>query len=64
MHINLFQGVGEEDELTPGDTGNAPFDWLKQWYPLAVADDLDPSRPHAEQLLGATPYRKPLSQDC
>ena len=28
------------------------FQWTKQWYPVAVADFLDPSRPHAIQLLG------------
>lgn len=28
------------------------FEWTKQWYPVAVVDYLDPSRPHAIQLLG------------
>ena len=28
------------------------FQWTQQWYPLAVADYLDPQRPHAMQLLG------------
>ncbi|MBF2007808.1 MAG: Rieske 2Fe-2S domain-containing protein [Chlorogloeopsis fritschii C42_A2020_084] len=28
------------------------FQWAKQWYPVAVVDFLDPSRPHALQLLG------------
>ena len=28
------------------------FQWTKQWYPVAVAAFLDPSRPHAIQLLG------------
>jgi len=28
------------------------FQWTKQWYPIAVVDFLDPSRPHAMQLLG------------
>ena len=28
------------------------FQWTKQWYPVAVADFLDRSRPHAIQLLG------------
>lgn len=40
------------EALQTGSDG-APFDWLKQWYPLAVVDDLDPGSPHAEQLLGA-----------
>lgn len=28
------------------------FQWTKQWYPVAVADHLDVSHPHALQLLG------------
>ncbi|NET60683.1 MAG: Rieske 2Fe-2S domain-containing protein [Symploca sp. SIO2E6] len=28
------------------------FQWTKQWYPLAVVEFLDPSRPHGIQLLG------------
>jgi hypothetical protein len=28
------------------------FDWGKQWYPMAIAADLDPGRPHAVELLG------------
>ena len=28
------------------------FDWGKQWYPMAIAADLDPGRPHALELLG------------
>ena len=32
--------------------GDTSFQWTKQWYPLAVADYLDPQRPHAMQLLG------------
>lgn len=28
------------------------FQWTKQWYPVAVAEFLDPSCPHAIQLLG------------
>ncbi|HEY9871981.1 MAG TPA: Rieske 2Fe-2S domain-containing protein, partial [Candidatus Obscuribacterales bacterium] len=28
------------------------FQWTKQWYPVAVVDFLDPSRPYAMQLLG------------
>ncbi|MGI0486667.1 Rieske 2Fe-2S domain-containing protein [Pantanalinema rosaneae CENA516] len=28
------------------------FQWTKQWYPIAVVEFLDPSRPHALQLLG------------
>lgn len=28
------------------------FQWIKQWYPIAVIEFLDPSRPQALQLLG------------
>lgn len=28
------------------------FSWTKQWYPMAAVKDLDPTRPHAEMLLG------------
>jgi len=28
------------------------FQWTKHWYPMAIADYLDPTRPHAMQLLG------------
>lgn len=28
------------------------YQWTKQWYPVAVVDYLDSSRPHAMQLLG------------
>lgn len=28
------------------------FQWTKQWYAVAVVEFLDPSRPHAMQLLG------------
>jgi hypothetical protein len=27
--------------------------WTKQWYPLAVVDDLNPQKPFATKLLGA-----------
>ena len=30
----------------------ATFQWAKQWYPVAVAEFLDASRPHSIQLLG------------
>jgi phenylpropionate dioxygenase-like ring-hydroxylating dioxygenase large terminal subunit len=28
------------------------FQWTKQWYPVAVVDFLDRSRPHKIELLG------------
>ena len=49
--------VGErntaEEELPQADADGAPFNWVKQWYPLAVEEDLDRGRPHAELLLSA-----------
>ncbi|MGJ3249099.1 MAG: Rieske 2Fe-2S domain-containing protein [Elainellaceae cyanobacterium] len=40
----------EPDGLNPAD--DLPFQWTKQWYPVAVIECLDPSRPHPIQLLG------------
>ncbi|MBV8884491.1 MAG: Rieske 2Fe-2S domain-containing protein [Chroococcidiopsidaceae cyanobacterium CP_BM_RX_35] len=37
-------------QFTEAETG--VFQWTKQWYPVAVVDFLDPSRPQAMQLLG------------
>ena len=37
--------VTEEQEALPSGSDGAAFDWLKQWYPLAAAEDLDPDRP-------------------
>ena len=28
------------------------FQWTKQWYPVAVIECLDPSKPHSIELLG------------
>ena len=28
------------------------FNWLKQWYPLAAVEDLNPDKPFATKLLG------------
>jgi phenylpropionate dioxygenase-like ring-hydroxylating dioxygenase large terminal subunit len=46
-------------DASPADSfANAPFEeqgtfqWTKQWYPVAVVEFTDPSRPHAMQLLG------------
>ncbi len=38
----------EQFKVAEADT----FQWTKQWYPIAVVDFLDSSRPHAMQLLG------------
>ena len=35
-----------------GEMGDGKFNWEKQWYPVAVIDLLDESKPHPTQLLG------------
>jgi phenylpropionate dioxygenase-like ring-hydroxylating dioxygenase large terminal subunit len=30
----------------------AQFNWYKQWYPVRLVKELDPSAPHAVMLLG------------
>ena len=47
--VNLQADTLGSIELLPEDTS---FQWAKQWYPIAVIDYLDPSRPNAIQLLG------------
>ncbi|MGB3558188.1 MAG: Rieske 2Fe-2S domain-containing protein [Geitlerinemataceae cyanobacterium] len=47
--------VSQEIRNTPQPTTTSEaetFSWTKQWYPLAVVDFLDPTRPHSIQLLG------------
>ncbi len=34
------------------DAAKETFQWTQQWYPVAVVETLDPSRPHALQVLG------------
>mmetsp|Transcript_48018 Transcript_48018/g.121167 ORF Transcript_48018/g.121167 Transcript_48018/m.121167 type:complete len:553 (+) Transcript_48018:475-2133(+) len=34
------------------EAGAGAFVWTKQWWPVAVLEDLDASRPHAVQLMG------------
>ena len=46
-----LQGIVQEERLH-SEKDAAPFDWLKQWYPLAIEADLDPTQPHAELLMG------------
>ncbi|EDX87484.1 Pheophorbide a oxygenase family [Synechococcus sp. PCC 7335] len=42
----------DESALVRDSSPEESFQWTQQWYPLAVADYLDPQRPHAMQLLG------------
>ena len=51
-----FVQAVEEEGAVERDAKGAQFDWVHQWYPLAVAQDLDAGRPHAEQLLGGSPH--------
>ena len=42
-----------EAEVADGvETAEPKFDWLCHWYPVNVLDTMDPTRPHAVQLLG------------
>ena len=34
------------------DDAKSQFDWYSHWYPINVVETLDPSKPHAAQLLG------------
>lgn len=44
LNISQFnEQFGQESET---------FQWTKQWYPVAVTEFLDPTRPHQIQLLG------------
>jgi hypothetical protein len=43
--VAVFQGPGNIP-----DSGK--FDWVKQWYPLAFIEYLDPKVPHPVELLG------------
>ena len=44
------------DQQPSSESAPAPdtqtFEWTQQWYPVAVVEFLDPSRPHPIQLLG------------
>ncbi|MEM9165124.1 MAG: Rieske 2Fe-2S domain-containing protein [Cyanobacteria bacterium P01_F01_bin.4] len=45
----------DSDNIEPLEqllTDSSSFQWAKQWYPVAVIEFLDSSRPHAIQLLG------------
>ena len=52
LGIVMVQGIVHEERLH-SEKDAAPFNWLKQWYPLAVEADLDPDAPHAQMLMGA-----------
>jgi phenylpropionate dioxygenase-like ring-hydroxylating dioxygenase large terminal subunit len=47
-----FQGDMDKASVPLDEHKEEVFQWTKQWYPVAVVDFLDPSRPHAIQLLG------------
>jgi len=40
------------------------FSWTKQWYPMAAVKDLDPTRPHAEMLLGRSTPSSAFTLHC
>jgi phenylpropionate dioxygenase-like ring-hydroxylating dioxygenase large terminal subunit len=41
-----------EATAIPTTPASTSFDWFSQWYPVNVIETMDPSRPHAMQLLG------------
>lgn len=46
---------GRQEPLAKQQTAEAPkiqFNWFKQWYPVAVLDDLDPRLPMPAKILG------------
>ena len=45
LQVDIREGIEQFKE-------EETFQWTKQWYPVAVVEFLDPSRPHAMQLLG------------
>ena len=47
MQANLKENI-DKSSLKQEET----FQWTKQWYPVAVVEFLNPSRPHGIQLLG------------
>ncbi len=51
MSIEMNLSEYEQNSTEP-IKGEELFSWTKQWYPVAVVDYLDPSCPHAVQLLG------------
>ena len=50
IDTKLSEDMGETINQLQEDEGL--FQWTKQWYPVAVIEFLDASRPHAMQLLG------------
>ena len=54
------------EQAHPAEGETKPFSWTKQWYPIAAVKDLDPTRPHAEMLLGEYQCTKDerVSEDC
>ena len=51
MPTNLTESIDQSTEqLNPKQ--QETFQWTKQWYPVAVIEFLNPSRPHGIQLLG------------
>ena len=49
--VNI-QSVPASKQSDGLEAQSSTFQWTKQWYPLAVVEFLDPTRPHSVQLLG------------
>ncbi|GMH40215.1 hypothetical protein BSKO_08119 [Bryopsis sp. KO-2023] len=54
LKVARIDGSQATDAKEPEPSEDQPsvVNWTKQWYPLAVVGDLDPSLPHAVRLLG------------
>jgi phenylpropionate dioxygenase-like ring-hydroxylating dioxygenase large terminal subunit len=46
--ISIIADESEANSHSEAET----FQWMQQWYPVAVVEFLDPTKPHAFQLLG------------
>ncbi|NJR32393.1 MAG: Rieske 2Fe-2S domain-containing protein [Chamaesiphon sp. CSU_1_12] len=49
--MTAISTIANESEAN-NSSGAETFQWMQQWYPVAVVEFLDPKKPHAFQLLG------------
>ena len=49
--VSAAESVAAADQVMT-DKASDTFQWTQQWYPIAVVETLDPSRPHALMVLG------------
>jgi phenylpropionate dioxygenase-like ring-hydroxylating dioxygenase large terminal subunit len=48
----MAESILQENKLITTQVEEEPFQWTKQWYPVAVTEFLDSTQPHNLQLLG------------